>query len=765
MCEGPDSAESSAPAENEASESTRQQRDIDNDGEVSPANPRRMRNNRLSNNSRRRSASPESFAVDLPPPIASLSRDSPAWKTRDCRAITPEFIATLTATNQRLDNETTFSSMEAFENHAVINWSTAPLIVAKRWVVVGTEQGQVCVWKADSIFDKVEQRQLAQSEQHLREPQELDSSESTIDSAYSDILPDHMIDCCSLLADALRDKRSHQQRTHKSESAIAAPIVSLATAQVNESNYYLLAITDTGVVAVILLSQADNNDSVVQLVAGFSTRQTSATCCTMMTANNINATADDNSRPLQDVCIMIGYQTSHVEAWSLQIATPTVKTGVGEPLRSPSSAKLMFRGCIESACDYQVRSMAVLSSTQRVVPLEPSMSSDSTSQDASIKPDTPRQTYVLLVLESGYLDEQLPTPAMIEVLCLDSVVAAWTNSSMEKASSTKTTAGARPHRKEVVPPHVEPLEPHLILAEPGMELVDVRTSTMDGPTPARTSRMRPHWIPTMATNCIHELDDELQIETMRNRNQTMRARCLVALSDGTVAIISAGSTKKNEITSVSWGVTRNQDQMLLSYPAVGLGSVMLDDTDEDASASNPYAVCCLSGTTTYLSPLTSNNVKPVKPFKVTSYPHEIDSDIPVEFVHGFTAGVMLSSPRRAIRDCTSKTTAIMIYAWHGGGLLDVYSCQLMKKSNSHSIISRLVDDGAAEMLRSLLYATCSSSSETVSDEAAPESWQRAHDALVAARKGEGALILHDVCSDELDAFRSLLLQFAQFTTN
>jgi len=211
--------------------------------------------------------------------------------------------------------------------------------------------------------------------------------------------------------------------------------------------------------------------------------------------------------------------------------------------------------------------------------------------------------------------------------------------------------------------------------------------------------------------------------------------------------------------------------MLLSYPSIGLGKIeMTQDRNHKASTRNEnYLVCCLRGATAYLVPLGSSNTDPhlqlpcSTSLRVIYYPHDIDTvATPVQQVQGFTAGNLVH--RHGIAGtATQQSTPVLVYAWPGG-LIDLYSCQLRKKpACPRSIYSTLIENGSAEMLRSLLF---SFPTREELRENGPV-WQAAFDEVSAHAKSSDieqdkpSLSLEEICSNRFAAFRTLLLELAE----
>jgi hypothetical protein len=313
--------------------------------------------------------------------------------------------------------------------------------------------------------------------------------------------------------------------------------------------------------------------------------------------------------------------------------------------------------------------------------------------------------YIIVTLES---EQRRPPASMMEVLELTSMERAWN----ELVATGVTDVAA-----------VVRLEQQCILPEPGMEIIDAQVLLGRNSCP---------YIPSCNANCL------LPLPTTSNSI----ASCAAGLADGTACVLSAVSLERGEF---SWGVFREQDQMLLSYPCVGMGSVKIVG---DHDWSGAYVAFALRGATTYLYPLLSE----LTHLKVVCCPHDVDSDGLVQHVHGFTTGnVVLSDTGLA---------SVLVYAW-SGGLIDVYSCQLRRKEViRRSIMTKLMDNGSVAMLQALL-SSCERSESSL---AGVQSLWSLASKEIAKHEGNDSLTLENLCSDNYKAFRMLLLTLAEPTS-
>jgi hypothetical protein len=156
-----------------------------------------------------------------------------------------------------------------------------------------------------------------------------------------------------------------------------------------------------------------------------------------------------------------------------------------------------------------------------------------------------------------------------------------------------------------------------------------------------------------------------------------------ALSDGTIAVIHATFADG----SLRWGV--NGNQIALSFPAIGIASVTL--------STGHHVACCLRGGTVYLVP---DNDSPV-----TAILAPVERKSSTQYLQGFHAGNVL------VEGITSssgdKDLAVLVYSG-AGGILQVYSCELLSQTEQDSVLRELVENGSVKLLREML---CSLSDE------------------------------------------------------
>jgi hypothetical protein len=164
--------------------------------------------------------------------------------------------------------------------------------------------------------------------------------------------------------------------------------------------------------------------------------------------------------------------------------------------------------------------------------------------------------------------------------------------------------------------------------------------------------------------------------------------CGVALSDGTVAVLSSSSAEGDDSCCCGWGVAQDSHQLLLSYPVIGCGIVEQDN-------GHDYLACCLRGGTCFLIPITasndsnddndSNDGETNNEILGISYPHDVDADITSAYVQGFTAGMLSVDD-----DGASSLLSVLVYAWPGG-VVDIYACGLVYPSIPQHVVEQQND--------------------------------------------------------------------------
>lgn len=192
----------------------------------------------------------------------------------------------------------------------------------------------------------------------------------------------------------------------------------------------------------------------------------------------------------------------------------------------------------------------------------------------------------------------------------------------------------------------------------------------------------------------------------------------MALPDGTIALLSA----KEKDGDLEWGIANDYNQLLLPYPAIGCAAIEWDAAQYQEHI--PHAVCCLRGGSTYLIPYLSestgsnasdDNLRKETPITVFTF----DTETHARFVSDFTAGTLILSPATSSAepsshsrdDAVPRTMPVLMYGW-AGGIVDVYSCDLMETSKPTcrpvmrpkevSTLEELISNGSLSLLIQVL---------------------------------------------------------------
>jgi hypothetical protein len=206
------------------------------------------------------------------------------------------------------------------------------------------------------------------------------------------------------------------------------------------------------------------------------------------------------------------------------------------------------------------------------------------------------------------------------------------------------------------------LEEFFIFPQPGREIVGPPTTIHHG---IRSFPWTYHSIPSRGTNAVLTTNEGLVAVTT--------SEGMVILLDGESPCLSAISKADDHPTwqrpGLLWGVSRNTDQHILTYPPVGIGSVTYED--------HRFIAVCLRGTTTYLIA-----TEPQSDFDGTVYSFRVPMDHFIgEKNHKSYAQQLYQIEHFGTGNLqTNDTTniSLLLYAWPGG-TIDIYSCGLLKK--------------------------------------------------------------------------------------
>jgi len=197
------------------------------------------------------------------------------------------------------------------------------------------------------------------------------------------------------------------------------------------------------------------------------------------------------------------------------------------------------------------------------------------------------------------------------------------------------------------------------------------------------------------------------------------------------------ATIKND--SLKWGVPNDSDQVVLSYPAIGLATVDL--------STGTHITCCLRGGTVYLVP-ESDELQPI-----TVILSQVDTEVepPMKYLQGFTAGNVRVD---GIKSSADKELAVLVYSL-AGGILKVYACELLAPTEEDSVLLELVKNGSAQFLRDLLFS--------VEDDdpllSASEAWKRSREEVMQA--DDGALTAETLRSPSFIHTRQVLMELSE----
>jgi hypothetical protein len=650
---------------------------------------------------------PSTGPLDLPTWAASPFGQ---WQPRDLVNRTPQHLTTLKA-----------PPPVSLPSNA---WSAPPLFLNEEYLVMGTTDGCVCIWPAEVLAGVAARRGTGTGTSSLLSDPD-GSAEATVN--HDAVLPGAVVDTATgpranrrssivqLAAAPLGIKLVPEVDASLSEdSGEATTLNDGTTAHVRTvdetplampATHQVVAVTVLGDVHVISISATGT----ASLAFSWNTARCGITCATVYDNGNI----------------ILGYQSGYLEAWSL--------AGDDNDTRKSQNrrvvAKLVFRGSFGNHSP--IRSVAPMTSSMDQPNKESGKSESQEYLVVTLQPETRRSSASLL-----------------EVINIVSVEKAW--------QVREDKWQVREDNTSVVEVS---LEEHWVLPEAGMEIIDASSlplaDTVAGAAGGFTRRTAAQWLPSSGTDCLCLLP----------KNADGSASVAVGLSDGTMGILSAPTVSKDE--SLSWGVAKAADQVLFQYPAVGLGHVNTVHSSSRQSGdkkTHPHVACCLRGATTYLIPLNSDDDAPENPpVTVISYPNDIDADMGIQHLQGFTAGNLRLSDQSSstAAPLESHTIPVLFYAWPGG-VVDVYCCELLKPPTEtehyRPILIELIQNGSVQLLQSFL-STCQ---EDVWRDR-PE-WSAARNEIVGTGE-EGmdpsrTMTISKLCSSEFRSFRGLLLQVA-----
>lgn len=629
------------------------------------------------------------------------------WQPRDLVNRTPQYLTTLKAPPP--------VSLPATA------WSSPPLFLHDEFFVTGTADGCVCIWPADILAGGSVGRGMGSSG--------VDSDGSGEATANPDspeyhdaVLPGAVVDTATgpranrrsaivqlsaaplgtRLVPDLDASRSSKDSSEANTTTPTTPNGASTAADVGTMvDDASLAVPATyQVVAMTVLGDVHvisiSATGAASLAFSWNTARCGSTC----------ATVYDNGT------IILGYQSGYLEAWSLASSADNRRV----------VANLLWRGSFGSHSP--IRSVAPMANPKGPPPSDELGEIEIASQD-----------YLLVTLQP---ETRRSSASLLEVLNVVTIEKAW------EARDDAPAAAAG----EV------PLEEHWVLPEAGMEIIDASSlpvaDTTESAAGGFSRRTAAQWIPSSGTDCLFLLP----------KSADGSASVAVGLSDGTMAILSAPTASLDD--NLSWGVAKAADQVLFQYPCIGLGHVsILHSPNNGDSKTYHHVACCLRGATAYLIPLNPEKDAPENPpITVISYPHDIDADMGIQHLQGFTAGNLRLTDQSSPME--NHTIPVLFYAWPGG-IVDVYCCELLDPPKDtqryRPTLIELIQNGSAQLLKSFL-STCQ---EDVWRDR-PD-WLAARNEIIVGAEREGMdssrpMTIEDLCSSELSSFRGLLLKLA-----
>lgn len=722
-------------------------------------------------------------AVDHAPPVATLqaaanagadtgataAADGAAWRCARLTHRTPQHLGTLTvaaaAAAGNNPPHSSSSSAAAATTTTLPTISCPPVLVANRHLVAACHDGNICLWNLMHLpamrlrqnnSDSASSAALSSavdvdrdSDVGLRQrthaavavtdaPVETDEERSSRRRSSGSSSSSRMIEDPVIALDTLAtmaplsvvDTATTPTPTttsgvcsHGSSHIVqlaVAPAASALTADLSSSNRDSSVVVAAHAVGTIHVLTA-GDDGTLHAVAAFHTARGGVTSAAVTL----------------DSCIVVGYQTGHLEGWSVQRRKRMYAAPADGMAAAPKqaaardddwSARLRWRAVFST--DSPQPAIAAIAQLPVRRPSGNSNNSDTRSDDVvgcsgvptaptlEFPPPVPphadkndvdvEENHEYLVLTLHHDSSTRPgTASMVEVVDVASIATAWRQLPVDVSSTAAVS-----------------LDEHWILPEAGREILDSSTVASDRPSPFSEA---PHWIPSLGTNSLCSIAG---------------ACCAAGLADGMVTVLDAGISADGG--QLAWGVSMATDQLCLAFPCIGIGCV--DIAVHDGDEAIPYVACCLRGSTTYVIPVYgSNETSPAdSPLLTLSIPHDLDDDSSLRHLQGFAA-MNLGGTREHSRN----RTPILVYVWPGG-VVDIYSCGLLQNAISSSDLQlrELLYNGSADLLRYLLL----SSSEHESSD-----WNAARTEVQVL--GENVPItIDDLRSQRFTVFRSVLMR-------
>eukprot|EP00536_Pseudo-nitzschia_multiseries_P000447 jgi/Psemu1/321607/estExt_fgenesh1_pg.C_60007 len=361
--------------------------------------------------------------------------------------------------------------------------------------------------------------------------------------------------------------------------------------------------------------------------------------------------------------ICVGYKTGHIEAWNvLHTLSPRTKPSGhwGAHQRRPTIPKKDFSLQWEGYLHDSIRTLSFLArDTELPKEALPEGSSSTvgyakakTSPNKNSKASgTAKEHFLIAVVaistRNAEKRKQPPTSSMLKILDLERI----TNGTRRTTDSSTGDAEME-------------LQNYALPPSRGAEVMDA-TNLLP---PSKDYRL-PKRVPVLES---HGADAACHLKT---------GSVGVAFPDGIIALLSGGSSDEFGVP----GVANCDQQVLLSYPAIGSGQ--LDAKDANGNSST-YLVACLRGGTCYMIPAAGDNHHSIA---TIPFPHDMELDFSDVYVQSFTAGNLVVD---------RVLLPVLIYAWPGG-IVDVYSCGLIapSKPSERQESTKLENDSDTMLMR------------------------------------------------------------------
>ena len=655
------------------------------------------------------------YALDEPLPIASPLH---SWQPRELRSRTPQHLVTLSG---RATGQT---------------WSAPPLFWRKRYLIAPTVAGQLLCWDLARIIEHPHESRN-DTEEDLPPPsssvrQEGDAAPKVAYTNSSSDSPPGLSPFCihkvpnpNLFVETntpqtsfFADSESPQSPLGGGSSLIALNLAPTTTQLGTESQALMVGISVVGIVHVFRLKstsdthEASKHSLEVSLQHSWSTGLTGMQCAAFT----------------EEGLIVIGYNSGHIEAWALKNTNRSESPNQPDARLSTDahtemySVELVWRAAMDHAP--VIRSVIELRTRRTDVCNDSPPTVDKTPAEED---SSGASGYLVLTLQT---DSRTSSASMIEVVNTSTLRQCWIDQQEAQSAGDRDRASV-------------PLENHCILPQGGMEIVNSSTlpHDRDGLPP------KSNWIPSNGTDCLCSIPSS----SASSDDVNMVESCGAALADGTVVILSASSSTATD-GELEWGIRLHRDQLLLSYPAIGMG--IMDYSIPGSKKKVPHMVCCLRGGTTYLVPTVVEQGQDETPkdiISVVMYPHDIDSDIEFQRLQFFSAGEIAMLGGRLNRRFKQERIPALIYAWPGG-IIDVYAAELLQETGTATglLLQELVSNGSVELLRKHLSGS----------RQCPPKWKSAQEEI-QAWSPIAPLSLSDLSSNHLRAFRCVLLSLGE----